>query len=148
MQTKCTVLWKSSRPVLLERSVSFSIKDKPSQMVWNFIIICLWMVITETNKKTWRCRGSNPGPFTCKANALPLSYIPIFEWSKYFNYNSDNKKIKLLSNIISYKYFESWKFNEHRKFSFMIPECKITMVYTKQNILRCTNFILINILIV
>ena len=24
----------------------------------------------------WRCRGSNPGPFTCKANALPLSYIP------------------------------------------------------------------------
>ncbi len=30
------------------------------------------------NKKSWRCRGSNPGPFTCKANALPLSYIPIF----------------------------------------------------------------------
>ncbi len=27
-------------------------------------------------KKLWRCRGSNPGPFTCKANALPLSYIP------------------------------------------------------------------------
>ena len=27
-------------------------------------------------KHTWRCRGSNPGPFTCKANALPLSYIP------------------------------------------------------------------------
>ena len=24
----------------------------------------------------WRCRGSNPGPFTCKANALPLSYTP------------------------------------------------------------------------
>ena len=24
----------------------------------------------------WRCRGSNPGPFTCKANALPLRYIP------------------------------------------------------------------------
>ena len=27
-------------------------------------------------KKVWRCGGSNPGPFTCKANALPLSYIP------------------------------------------------------------------------
>ena len=26
--------------------------------------------------KMWRCRGLNPGPFTCKANALPLSYIP------------------------------------------------------------------------
>ena len=28
------------------------------------------------NKRIWRCRGLNPGPFTCKANALPLSYIP------------------------------------------------------------------------
>ena len=27
-------------------------------------------------KTIWRCRGLNPGPFTCKANALPLSYIP------------------------------------------------------------------------
>ena len=26
---------------------------------------------------SWRCRGLNPGPFTCKANALPLSYIPL-----------------------------------------------------------------------
>ncbi|GBP42694.1 hypothetical protein EVAR_21969_1 [Eumeta japonica] len=24
----------------------------------------------------WRCWGSNPGPLTCKASALPLSYIP------------------------------------------------------------------------
>ena len=33
---------------------------------------------TEKEKKSyrWRCRGSNPGPFTCKANALPLRYIP------------------------------------------------------------------------
>ena len=33
----------------------------------------------KTNKNTfplWRCRGLNPGPFTCKANALPLRYIP------------------------------------------------------------------------
>ena len=30
----------------------------------------------------WRCRGLNPGPFTCKANALPLRYIPFcfYEW--------------------------------------------------------------------
>ena len=27
-------------------------------------------------QKFWRCGGLNPGPFTCKANALPLSYIP------------------------------------------------------------------------
>lgn len=25
----------------------------------------------------WRCRGLNPGPHTCKACALPLSYIPL-----------------------------------------------------------------------
>ena len=30
----------------------------------------------NVRKKTWRCRGSNPGPHTCKACALPLSYIP------------------------------------------------------------------------
>lgn len=26
---------------------------------------------------SWRCRGLNPGPHTCKACALPLSYIPL-----------------------------------------------------------------------
>lgn len=25
---------------------------------------------------SWRCRGLNPGPHTCEARALPLSYIP------------------------------------------------------------------------
>ena len=34
-------------------------------------------------KTGWRCRGSNPGPFTCKANALPLSYIPIWPENNY-----------------------------------------------------------------
>ena len=32
----------------------------------------------KSTHKIWRCQGSNPGPFTCKANALPLSYIPIY----------------------------------------------------------------------
>ena len=27
-------------------------------------------------EKIWRCGGSNPGLFACKANTLPLSYIP------------------------------------------------------------------------
>ena len=34
-----------------------------------------------TKRGTWRCRGSNPGPFACKANALPLSYIPFPYWA-------------------------------------------------------------------
>ena len=38
----------------------------------------------------WRCRGSNPGPFTCKANALPLSYIPVRSFAfGYFTTLSD-----------------------------------------------------------
>ena len=38
-------------------------------------------------KIKWRCRGSNPGSFTCKANAVPLSYIAILEdraFKKYY----------------------------------------------------------------
>ena len=34
-----------------------------------------------------RCWGSNPGPFTCKGNAVPLSYISILEdraFKKYY----------------------------------------------------------------
>ena len=49
---------------------------------------CPWLKIFEFSareKNPWRCRGLNPGPFTCKANALPLRYIPldiflIFYW--------------------------------------------------------------------
>ena len=33
--------------------------------------------ISQQGKKhSWRCRGSNPGLFACKANTLPLSYTP------------------------------------------------------------------------
>lgn len=32
--------------------------------------------IIKAGKKAWRCRGLNPGPLTCEASALPLSYIP------------------------------------------------------------------------
>ena len=40
------------------------------------------MILTNANifsnamKKLWRCRDLNPGPLTCEASALPLSYIP------------------------------------------------------------------------
>ena len=39
-------------------------------------------------KIKWRWWGSNSGPFTCKANAVPLSYIAILEdraFKKYIN---------------------------------------------------------------
>ena len=32
--------------------------------------------ITDSSENLWRCRGLNPGPLTCEASALPLSYIP------------------------------------------------------------------------
>ena len=34
------------------------------------------------SKRPWRHRGLNPGPLTCEASALPLSYIP----TKYLLY--------------------------------------------------------------
>ena len=37
-----------------------------------------------TSGAIWRCRGSNPGPFTCEANALPLSHIPKFPSMYHF----------------------------------------------------------------
>ena len=37
-------------------------------------------------KIKWRCRGSNPGPFTCKANAVPLTYIAILEYRAFKKY--------------------------------------------------------------
>ena len=42
---------------------------------------------TFPRKTVWRCGGSNPGPFTCKANALPLSYIPTCIWAHVFQSN-------------------------------------------------------------
>ena len=53
--------------------------------------------LSEMLKKNphWRCRGLNPGPFTCKANALPLRYIPflikhvrILEYYNFCFFNS------------------------------------------------------------
>ena len=35
------------------------------------------IIIILVEKNYWRCGESNPGPFTCEANALPLSYIPV-----------------------------------------------------------------------
>ena len=37
-------------------------------------------------KIKWKCRGSNPGPFACKANAVPLSYIAILEDTAFKKY--------------------------------------------------------------
>ena len=33
--------------------------------------------IEQKKLKLWRCGGLNPGPLTCKASALPLSYTPV-----------------------------------------------------------------------
>ena len=47
-----------------------------------------WLLLAgHAPKHTWRCRGSNPGPFTCKANALPLSYIPNSEKSGHIHWH-------------------------------------------------------------
>ena len=43
----------------------------------------------------WRCGGLNPGPFTCKANALPLSYIPVDnEWENIYYIENEPRLTK------------------------------------------------------
>ena len=56
--------------------------------IWSQISLCEivihnWYLEVEKNN-LWRCRGLNPGPFTCKANALPLRYIPFFLFASEF----------------------------------------------------------------
>ena len=34
------------------------------------------LALVRIVKSQWRCRDLNPGPLTCEASALPLSYIP------------------------------------------------------------------------
>ena len=53
------------------------------------MIFKIFMVSSASTPKQkgiihWRCRGLNPGPFTCKANALPLRYIPCLIIVKIF----------------------------------------------------------------
>ena len=48
-------------------------------------------------KVQWRCRGSNPGPHTCKACTLPLSYIPNPKLSVFWNSLLDSN-LKLFSS--------------------------------------------------
>ncbi len=79
----------------------------------------------------WRCRGSNPGPFTCKANALPLSYIPSTEhqhhnaaWHDYSISCSilhSNSQLPpsgvLLGGWVNSHQRTKWKVLNHRKLS-------------------------------
>lgn len=79
---------------------------------WTICVICLWVLVpknilalqvTKKGKKMmqiqenpimfleknikinsiWRCWVSNPGPSACKADALPLSYIPCLDAKAY-----------------------------------------------------------------
>ena len=55
-----------------------------------FTVAHYFVVIIRRNvmekKIKWRCRGLNTGPFTCKANTVPLSYIAIFEGRAFKKY--------------------------------------------------------------
>ena len=56
-----------------------------------------------SQKISWRCGGLNPGPFTCKANALPLSYIPyLLQYSKIL---IDGSKILVCTQYKCYYWY-------------------------------------------
>ena len=48
-------------------------------------------------KSNWKNRGSNPGPFACKANVIPLHHTPILD-----NHNS-NPTLKLKQRRVKVK---------------------------------------------
>lgn len=46
-------------------------------------------------KQAWRCRDLNPGPLTCEASALPLSYIPRAPFRQFLNLQSSMMPIHI-----------------------------------------------------
>ena len=51
-------------------------KQPPSKALSHLRSTFFYQPTCQKTSVSWRCRGSNPGPHTCKACALPLSYIP------------------------------------------------------------------------
>ena len=70
--------------VLVKRNGERKRPNGPIRCVFSMsieIFVCMKMCVNmhlkmEKKNQNWRCGGSNPGPLTCKASALPLSYIP------------------------------------------------------------------------
>ena len=58
-------------------------------------------LIRMPDKKHWRCRGLNPGHLTCKASALPLSYIPVVVGKLRINFIYGVVWLCLLSFVFS-----------------------------------------------
>src|SRR4029434_1609506 len=50
--------------------------DRPLSPAAELRIVPLELTKDHIFKRFWRCRGTIPGPDTCEACALPLSYIP------------------------------------------------------------------------
>ena len=80
----------------------------------NFDLLVYKKVInTKLKRKTptqWRRGGSNPRPFTCEANALPLSYIPTTTPP------GTNFK-QIIIQIILQKYYDSTDIENSKYFS-------------------------------
>ena len=64
--------WESCMIPLHQRRLQLSSVDGWTRD----LVFPVFFMQSECYNLVWRCRGLNPRPFTCKANALPLSYIP------------------------------------------------------------------------
>ena len=65
-------------------------------------------------KFSWRYGGSNPRPFTCKANALPLSYIPISNtWDRVFSKGSAKSSILIIKRYDGFSHVYKHWFREN-----------------------------------
>ena len=68
----------------------------------------------------WRCWGLNPGPRTCEARALPLSYIPYrcnalgntIDWfSRYVGFRENEKYTHIFSQLSKTFPLQYWQFS-------------------------------------
>ena len=84
---QCTVCgyWLDGLGVWFSLRVREVPGSNPGQAHLTFLEFFLVIIIkkrlwdpTLTQKISWRCRGLNPRPSACEADALPLSYIPMY----------------------------------------------------------------------
>ena len=76
-------------------------------MILNIFIVNLSSIHNQKGIIHWRCRGLNPGPFTCKANALPLRYIPYDDYVYNLEYPSFHSQyVKKTNKFLSFDYLQ------------------------------------------
>ena len=120
---------------LLQR-IFLSQEIKPASCASSALAGRFFMTEPRGKPKIWRCRGLNPGPHTCKACALPLSYIP---WPAFgmvnFNMVNTARNHAAYTNPSSYPTVGFSGSQEFLNFSSEIKQKKMPRIFRLQTLL-------------